>query len=75
MNIKKIILISMITIIFSISAFAASGFEFILNVPVGLSVGFQNYKLTKEAEADKDYFKNEAGLNSSIGFDVGVSHN
>ena len=29
------------TMIFSVSAFAASGFEFILNVPFGLSIGFQ----------------------------------
>ena len=46
-SIKKIILTLMMISVFSVSAFAASGFEAILNVPKGLSVGFQNYKLTK----------------------------
>ena len=38
-NIKKFIIIMAMTMIFSVSAFAASGFEFILNVPLGLGIG------------------------------------
>lgn len=72
-TIKKIILVLSMLVVFSVSAFAASGFEFILNVPVGLSVGFQNYKLVKDMEQYKDDIKREAGLNSFVGFDIGVS--
>ncbi|KLI13764.1 hypothetical protein SU46_12605 [Brachyspira hyodysenteriae] len=68
---KKIILTLMMTSVLSVSAFAASGFEAILNVPIGLSVGFHNFKL-------KDVpFKNEiekqAKQNSGVGFDIGVT--
>ncbi|TVL37577.1 hypothetical protein A9X84_06385 [Brachyspira hyodysenteriae] len=69
-SVKKIILTLMMTSVLSVSAFAASGFEAILNVPIGLSVGFHNFKLTKEAEQYKDMYKNQ---NSGVGFDIGVS--
>ncbi|MCZ9957202.1 DUF2715 domain-containing protein [Brachyspira hyodysenteriae] len=69
-SMKKIILTLMMTSVLSVSAFAASGFEAILNVPIGLSVGFHNFKLTKEAEPYKDMYKNQ---NSGVGFDIGVS--
>ena len=72
-TVKKIILVLLMLIVFSVSAFAASGFEFILNVPVGLSVGFHNYKLTKEDEAIKEFLEPDLKRNSSIGFDIGVS--
>ena len=70
-SIKKILLTLMMISVFSVSAFAASGFEAILNVPIGLSVGFHNFKL-------KDVpFKNEiekyVKQNSSVGFDIGVA--
>lgn len=70
-SMKKIILTLMMTSVLSVSAFAASGFEAILNVPIGLSVGFHNFKL-------KDVpFKNEiekqAKQNSGVGFDIGVT--
>ncbi|WPC37683.1 DUF2715 domain-containing protein [Brachyspira hyodysenteriae] len=70
-SIKKIILTLMMISVLSVSAFAASGFEAILNVPIGLSVGFHNFKL-------KDVpFKNEiekqAKQNSGVGFDIGVT--
>ncbi|ACN82530.1 DUF2715 domain-containing protein [Brachyspira hyodysenteriae] len=70
-SVKKIILTLMMTSVLSVSAFAASGFEAILNVPIGLSVGFHNFKL-------KDVpFKNEiekqAKQNSGVGFDIGVT--
>ena len=63
----------MMTAVFSVSAFAASGFEAILNVPIGLSVGFHNYKLTKEGEANKQYIEPSAKQNSGVGFDIGVT--
>ena len=72
-SIKKIILTLMMILVFSVSAFAASGFEAILNVPIGLSVGFQNYKLSKEAEAFKDNIDKYYKQNSSVGFDIGVT--
>lgn len=72
-TIKKIILTLMMTAVFSVSAFAASGFEAILNVPIGLSVGFHNYKLTKYGESIKQYIEPFAKQNSGVGFDIGVS--
>ena len=45
-KIKKFLLTIAMTMIFSVSAFAASGFEFILNVPFGLSVGFESVDLS-----------------------------
>ena len=72
-SIKKILLTLMMISVFSVSAFAASGFEAILNVPIGLSVGFHNYKLTKEGEANKQYIEPSAKQNSGVGFDIGVT--
>ena len=60
-NIKKFIVIMAMTMIFSISAFAASGFEFILNVPLGLGIG-----IPTKSEKDIKW-------KSGIGFDTGVS--
>ena len=60
-NIKKILLTMAMTMALGTSAFAASGFEFILNVPLGLGVGVppKSYK--------------EAGYKSGVGFDAGVA--
>ena len=60
-KIKKFLLTIAMTMIFSVSAFAASGFEFILNVPLGLGVGVppKSYK--------------EGGFKSGVGFDIGVA--
>ena len=60
-NIKKFIVIMAMTMIFSVSAFAASGFEFILNVPLGLGIGIHT-------KSEKDI-----KWKSGIGFDAGVS--
>ena len=60
-NIKKFIVIIAMTMIFSVSAFAASGFEFILNVPLGLGIG-----IPTKSEKDIKW-------KSGIGFDAGVS--
>ena len=61
-NIKKFIVIMAMTMIFSVSAFAASGFEFILNVPLGLGIGIPT-------KSEKDTQSNKSG----VGFDAGVS--
>ena len=60
-NIKKFIVIVAMTMIFSVSAFAASGFEFILNVPLGLGIG-----IPTKSEKDIKW-------KSGIGFDAGVT--
>ena len=60
-NIKKFIVIMAMTMIFSVSAFAASGFEFILNVPLGLGIG-----IPTKSEKDIKW-------KSGIGFDAGVT--
>ena len=72
-NIKKILLITAMTMALGTSAFAASGFEFILNVPFGLSVGFESI--------DWGMLPNENGVTQrkiddaspGIGFDIGVA--
>ena len=60
-NIKKFIVIIAMMMIFSVSAFAASGFEFILNVPLGLGIG-----IPSKSEKDIKW-------KSGIGFDTGVT--
>ena len=60
-NIKKFIVIMAMTMIFSVSVFAASGFEFILNVPLGLGIG-----IPTKSEKDIKW-------KSGIGFDTGVT--
>ncbi len=62
-QIRKIILSASMLLMFSIAAFAESGFEAILNVPFGASIGIPPKSM-------KDYFgTSEAG----VGFDSGVS--
>lgn len=62
-QIRKIILSASMLLMFSIAAFAESGFEAILNVPFGASIGIPPKSM-------KDYFgTSEAGA----GFDSGVS--
>ena len=75
---RKIILsIIMFTAIASTSFAVNGGFEFILNVPVGMSVGVYDYDLTDRAEnADvwlNGEIRNNVGRNSGIGFDIGVT--
>ena len=60
-NIKKILLITAMTMALGTSAFAASGFEFILNVPLGAGITIP----------DKDL--KDAGYKGTAGFEAGVS--
>lgn len=62
-TIKKLIITSIMLAAFSVSAFAASGFEAILNVPIGLSLGLP---------AGKQY-KNQEDVGVGPGFDIGVA--
>lgn len=72
-NIKKLFIIVSMTAVFSMSAFAASGFEFILNVPLGLSVGLPKIP----AGAPKDVIKSgvgfDAGVTAQLGYMIGVT--
>ncbi len=62
-HLKKIIFTAVLAAALSTSAFAASGFEFILNVPLGLSIGFPKIP----EGTPKDIIK------SGVGFDAGVT--
>ena len=62
-NLKKIILTMAMTMALGTSAFAASGFEFLLNVPFGMNVGIP--KDTKNMVVVKEG-------NQPIGADVGI---
>ena len=61
-NIKKFLLTMAMTMALGTSAFAASGFEFILNVPLGVGIGIPS-SLYKEMGYDK----------VGVGFDGGVA--
>ena len=62
-NIKKFLLTIAMTMALGTSAFAASGFEFLLNVPLGMNIG-----IPKE---NKNLVMVNDG-NSPVGFDVGI---
>ena len=64
-KIKRFILTAAMTMAFGISAFAESGFEFILNVPLGLGIGIPT-------KTEKDTYK-PLSVKSGVGFDGGVT--
>ena len=69
-NIKKFLLITAMTMALGTSAFAESGFEFLLNVPFGLNVGLP----TKET---KDMFgggKNHIHMGADVGVDAQIGY-
>ena len=74
---KKIIFSIFIFIFITATSFAASGFEFILNVPVGMSFGVYEYDLTDWGEYYNNLHngevRNAIGKNNGIGLDAGVS--
>ncbi|WP_297247127.1 hypothetical protein [uncultured Brachyspira sp.] len=63
-NIKKILLI-IIIMTFNIKLFAESGFEAVLNVPLGVSLGIFN--------GEVESIGNEPQINTKAGFDAGVN--
>ena len=71
-NIKKFLLITAMTMALGTSAFAASGFEFILNVPFGINVGIPN-KETKDMGADGTHIGFDVGVDAQIGYMFQVS--
>ena len=64
--IKKFFLIITLTTVFSVSAFARSGFEFILNVPIGGNYAYPSENM----KVAVDYIEYE--MSGSFGFDIGV---
>ena len=86
-DLKKLFFIVSIFIIFNIPAFARSGFEFILNVPIGasysiLSQNMKDYEIKNSfgldagVEAQLGYmFQIKYGFGISILGDIGYSHN
>lgn len=67
-NIKKLFIIVSMTAVFSMSAFAASGFEAILNVPLGVSLGLpagKQYKDQKEAGVGAGF---DSGITAQLGY-------
>ena len=60
-KIKKFLLTIAMTMIFSVSAFAASGFEFILNVPLGVGITIPGKDLK------------DGGYKGTAGFEAGVT--
>ena len=73
-NIKKILLITAMTMALGTSAFAASGFEFILNVPFGLSVGFESIDMGMLPSGEGGLTQRKIeDAKAGIGFDIGVA--
>ena len=74
---KKIIFSIFVFIFITATSFAASGFEFILNVLIGMSFGIYDYDLTDLAEyydnINNGVMRNAVAKNNGIGFDAGVS--
>ena len=61
-NLKRLFFTVSILTAFSFSAFAKSGFEFILNVPIGMGIGIP-----------PKHYKDENGAKGKIGFSGGVT--
>ena len=77
-QLKKIIFTAVLAAALSTSAFAESGFEFILNVPVGMGINlFPTYDIVntfpKVNGSGKDYKRATFKTPDRLGFDVGVS--
>ena len=85
-DLKKLFFTVSIFVIFNIPAFAKSGFEFILNVPIGASYSIISQNM-KDYEM-KNYFGFDVGVNTQLGYmfqikdsfgisilgDIGYSH-
>lgn len=75
---KKIILSILMFVSVASTSFAiGGGFEFILNVPVGMSVGIYDYDLTDYGERldimGGGIYRDKFAKNGGIGFDIGVT--
>ena len=67
-KIKKFLLTIAMTMIFSVSAFAASGFEFLLNVPFGINWSIP----TGELKGNGGAMGFDAGVDAQIGYMISV---
>ena len=67
-KIKKFLLTIAMTMIFSVSAFAASGFEFLLNVPFGINWSIP----TGELKGQSGAMGFDAGVDAQIGYMISV---
>lgn len=77
-HLKKIIFTVVLAAALSTSAFAESGFEFILNVPVGMGINlFPTFDFVattpKVNGGGKEYLRSTFNSDNRLGFDVGVS--
>ena len=70
-NIKKFLLTMAMTMALGTSAFAASGFEFLLNVPFGLNVGIPT-KETKDLGGKDTHMGVDVGVDAQIGYMISV---
>ncbi len=68
---KRITIILSIIFIFAKMSFAASGWQFGLMVPIGLSLGFYNVSFANTVT--EDYKKNYKKDSGTVGFDAGVN--
>ena len=64
-NIKKLSLVIALILVANIKVFAESGFEAVLNVPLGVSLGIFN--------GEVESIGNEPQINTKAGFDAGVN--
>ncbi|MEI0530926.1 hypothetical protein R4I97_05135 [Brachyspira pilosicoli] len=69
-KIKKLLLILTVLGISNITVFAASGFEAIINVPLGLSIGVPTG--TYEALSDKGKVGFDSGVTAQVGYMIGI---
>ena len=69
-KIKKLLLTIIILAVTNITVFAASGFETIINVPLGLSIGVPTG--TYEALSDKGRVGFDSGVTAQIGYMIGI---
>ena len=66
LNLKRLLFILLIFVIFNIPAFARSGFEFILNIPIGASYSIISQNM-KDYEM-KNSFGLDAGVEAQLGY-------
>lgn len=72
-HLKKIIFTAVLAAALTTSAFAASGFEFILNVPLGMGFNLAGRYTEERKITDKTITTSLTSDSAGIGFDTGVS--
>lgn len=72
-HLKKIIFTAVLSAALSTSAFAASGFEFILNVPFGLSIGIPKLPAGTPKNVIKGGVGFDIGVTAQLGYMIGIT--